>query len=211
MSGPTRNLWPWRAAAALAIIAAAGAAALFAGPGLIHRFGVPSRPIRPDGIVVHHSATLPWNQDDENAAAIGRDHEKRGLARRCNGEVYHIAYHYVILPDGTIEPGRPENCLGGHTRSDRHNRWIGICLVGYFDPKWKAAKYTRPSKAQMESLTRLTLELMERYDFDAGHILPHREVNPTECPGKSFPWDEYLRGVEKKRAAEKPVPGPGVM
>ena len=43
----------------------------------------------------------------------------------------HIGYHFLILPDGTVERGRPESMWGAHTRD--HNDTLGICLVGDFD------------------------------------------------------------------------------
>ena len=85
---------------------------------------LPSLSRRPGGIVVHHSAAGPDRQHFQNAQTIGRDHKRRGLGAWHKGKVYHIAYHYVILPDGTVEKGRPEKCRGGHTRSWKYNHWI---------------------------------------------------------------------------------------
>jgi hypothetical protein len=153
---------------------------------------MPSASITPGGIIVHHSATEPDRLPYANAAAFDREHERRGMGVWYRGLVYHIAYHYVILPDGVIEPGRPELCRGAHTRSWRFNRWLGICVVGYFDPRWADKKYHRPTPEQMRALTNLTGELMMKYQFDDARILPHYAVNVTECPGKSFPLSEYL-------------------
>lgn len=157
-----------------------------------------SMPKVPGGIVVHHSAAKPHRQRFENAETIDIAHKKRGLGILYKGRVYNIAYHYVILPDGTIEAGRPEKCKGGHTRSAKHNRWIGICLVGYFDPRWRDFRYHKPTPGQMDSLVDLSRELMDRYGFGAKNILGHCQVNPTLCPGRSFPMHEYIARVKNK-------------
>lgn len=166
-----------------------------AGRRLMLHFTPRARRVKPGGIVVHHSATRPERQPFADAASIDREHREKGVRIRYNGRTYHIAYHYVILPDGRIEPGRPEFCRGAHTRSPRHNRWVGICLIGYFDPRWPDKCHHRPTKEQMDSLVRLSAGLMKSHGFDIEHILPHRDVNPTECPGKSFPMEEYLARV----------------
>ncbi|HUT53391.1 MAG TPA: peptidoglycan recognition family protein [bacterium] len=184
------------------IALAAGGLTLAAAPGpfqalrdalrAISRGVIPSASIQPGGIIVHHSATGPDQLCHATAAAFEEEHKLRGMAVWYRGRIHHIAYHYVILPDGTIEPGRPELCRGAHTKSSRFNRWLGICVVGYFDPRWADKKYHRPTPKQMQALANLTGELMQKYRFDATKILPHRAVNVTECPGKSFPLSEYL-------------------
>ena len=194
----------------------AGGLALALAPGGIYRAlrslldrikAVPSLSKKPGGIVVHHSATKPENQAHENAKTIDKDHKKRGFGVRYKGRVFHIAYHYLILPDGTVEQGRPERCRGGHTRSWKHNHWIGICLVGYFDPQWKNQRYRRPTAAQMKALVGLSADIMSRYGFDQNKVLPHRKVNPTQCPGRSFPMREFLTRL-RAEAKKGPTPSP---
>lgn len=41
--------------------------------------------------------------------------------------IYPVGYHYIIFPDGWVEQGRVEGCLGAHATG--HNPSIGICLV----------------------------------------------------------------------------------
>ncbi len=163
--------------------------------------GTPSNslPREPDGIVVHHSATKPSRQRFVTVESIDREHQARGLGAVFEGKVYHIAYHYLIMPDGKVLPGRPELCRGGHTRLWRYNRWVGICLVGYFDPQWRHKKHRRPTKKQMDALIELSASLMDKYNFGVTHVLPHRMINPTECPGKSFPWTEYKTRLKHAR------------
>ena len=40
-----------------------------------------------------------------------------------------IGYHFVILPDGTIELGRPLHIMGAHCKGHNENS-IGTCLIG---------------------------------------------------------------------------------
>lgn len=90
--------------------------------------------ITPSGIVIHHSALsakdLAQFPGPADASVINVLHQKRGFGTICHGRVYHIAYQYVILPNGTIQSGRPENCEGAHTLG--HNDTLGICLIGNF-------------------------------------------------------------------------------
>jgi N-acetyl-anhydromuramyl-L-alanine amidase AmpD len=153
----------------------------------------PTFAAKPGGIVVHHSATKPENIPYENVATINKEHAKRGMAVLYQGKIYNIAYHYVISHDGSVEKGRPERCRGSHTRSWKHNHWIGICLIGYFDKQWENPKYHEPTEEQMSALVDLCSDLMKRYGFEKSRILPHREVNDTECPGKNFPWKSFMK------------------
>ena len=147
------------------------------------------------GIVVHHSATPPSSQSSVDAEVIAAWHKKRGMWMRYKGKTYNIAYHYVILPDGTVEEGRPLGCLGMHTRSWFHNRWVGVCLVGYFDKKWLDPKYHAPTGQQMDSLVKLTVEIAGKYGFGPDKVLPHRAIDATQCPGRNFPFDNYMARV----------------
>lgn len=153
---------------------------------------LPSAPLPPLGIVVHHSATPPLMQDSTDAASIDRMHKKRGMGAWYMGRTYHIAYHYVVLRNGSVEEGRPELCRGAHTRSLLHNRRLGICLVGHFDRKWQDPSYHAPPSLQMDALVSLSCRLIEKWRMKEANVLPHREIDPTECPGGNFPMEEYL-------------------
>src|ERR1700722_13695431 len=70
----------------------------------------PIGPVYPDppGILIHHSDTpAKLHGVTFNAAALDRIAQERGFSITFEGKTYHISYHYVILPDGTIETGRP--------------------------------------------------------------------------------------------------------
>ncbi len=95
-----------------------------------------------------------------------------------------IGYHYVIRANGTIERGRPEDAIGSHSGPQGNGDSIGVVLTGNFE-------IGAPSTAQMIALAKLIKELRSRYGDLT--VIGHRDVMPTACPGKNFPWGE-LRG-----------------
>lgn len=56
-----------------------------------------------------------------NVEIINRWHKERGFNE--------IGYHFVILPDGTIEQGRTLEKIGAHAKGHNHDS-IGTCLIG---------------------------------------------------------------------------------
>lgn len=140
-------------------------------------------------IVIHHSATTAGG-----AESFGREHAKKWQ----NG----LGYHFVIgngtsTGDGEIEVGprwkrQGEGIDGAHAGNKRYNQWgIGICLVGSFN------NGGRPSPKQLASLRMLCQTLMQRYGITKSNIFPHRDVRRghTDCPGKSFPFDQFVRSL----------------
>ena len=134
-----------------------------------------------DYIVIHHSGTSEGSE-----AAFDRHHrEKRGWLG--------VGYHFVIgngrgSPDGAIEVTfRWEKQIhGAHAGVDKYNQHgIGICLVGNFDQSY-------PSHKQMASLAALVNYLQRRCSIPTSHILMHRQVKATSCPGKNFPYYQFI-------------------
>jgi len=147
------------------------------------RAGVTPRDWR--AIVIHHTAAPRGS-----AKSIHKLH----LSNGWDG----LGYHFVIgngteTRDGEIEAGYRwiEQLKGAHARArpGDDNRWnlhsIGICLVGDFTHK-------RPSQRQMDALVRLVRALMAEYEIPRESVVPHHFVHSTECPGLSFPWDEFM-------------------
>jgi len=130
-------------------------------------------------IVIHHSATAVGN-----AAAFDRDHRARGFDE--------LGYHFVIDNghggrDGLVEVGPRwrlqkwgAHC-GGTPGNEYNNHGIGICLVGDFTN-------AMPSAAQLASLRKLVLYLMDAYKIPAENVISHREAPKahTACPGRKF-------------------------
>ena len=140
-------------------------------------------------IVIHHSDTKTGS-----AAAFDRYHK----------DVHHwdeLGYHFVIgngngSADGQVEVGPrwSKQKWGAHAGVKEYNEFgIGICLVGDFD-------VTKPTPAQMRSLTQLTAWLMANYHIPASHVIGHKDAKSTNCPGKymDLPW---LRTMASRTAA----------
>lgn len=158
--------------------------------------------ITPTGIVIHHTATIPLTgKVPAGMSEIDRYHADRGFEIECFGNEYHVAYHYLILPDGSVKHGRPERCEGAHARA--YNSYLGISLVGDFstrdNPTGKKGPM-QPTRRQMKSLVRLTRELQQRYNIPVQRILRHSDVAPTDCPGDRFAFKTFLLDLEQSEA-----------
>lgn len=156
-----------------------------------------SNTIKPKGIVIHHSAIpLPKDETVLDAKLIDEIHRRRGFGIFCWGQTYYIGYHYIILPDETIQRGRPETCRGAHTQG--YNESIGICLIGDFSLKHHNGESgaQKPTAEQMNALTKLTKLLRFKYDISLSNIYLHKELNSkTECPGADFPTKDFYERV----------------
>ncbi|MBP2652668.1 MAG: N-acetylmuramyl-L-alanine amidase, negative regulator of AmpC, AmpD [Firmicutes bacterium] len=131
-----------------------------------------------DMIVIHHTAI-----DNVSVADIHEMHLAKGWAG--------IGYHKVILPDGVVQNGRPENAIGSHALG-ANKRSIGISLVGNFET-------SLPTSQQLDALVTLTLELMAKYHVPLENVVPHRAVTQgTVCPGTLFPWDQFIHALKEK-------------
>lgn len=156
--------------------------------------------ITPAGIVIHHSAVPPSQGGREvDAAAIDALHRRRGFGIFYWGRTYHVGYHYVILPDGTVEKGRPDGCRGAHTAG--YNNYIGVCLVGNFSSGTGASDASHvedPTEAQLKALVELCRRVQNEYRIPARNVITHRQVNAgTECPGDRFPFERVAETLGK--------------
>ena len=142
--------------------------------------------INPDGwryIVIHHSATPAGG-----AKAFDRMHREKGWDE--------LGYHFVIgngtdTSDGQIEVGSrwPKQKWGAHAKTpdNRFNKTgIGICLVGNFDTQ-------RPTRAELQSVSRLVAYLMKTYHIPADHVIGHSDTKATDCPGHNLHVAEVRR------------------
>lgn len=150
--------------------------------------------IMPTGIVIHHTAIIPGeNALPRDERDVDKFHEARGFEITCSGHIYHVAYHYLILPNGHVQAGRPERCEGAH--AEGYNSYLGIAVVGDFssedNPTGKKGPI-EPSEKQMHSLVHLCLRLMDRYDIPLQHIVRHSDISRTRCPGDRFPFSSLL-------------------
>lgn len=161
--------------------------------------------IVPTGIVIHHTAVLPaQGRPPRNTGEVDRYHQTRGFQITCQGRTYHVAYHYLILPDGRVQSGRPERCEGAHAQG--YNSYLGISVVGDFsrrDNPVGRKGLARPTEQQIASLIRLCRELQARYRIPLQHIVRHSDISSTNCPGNRFPFDTFLRTLANESAAVK--------
>ncbi|MCA1595207.1 MAG: peptidoglycan recognition protein family protein [Chloroflexi bacterium] len=160
--------------------------------------------IEPEGIVLHNSDTPSRMADGPvNAHLLERmhRHDHPSWATEFEGKTYYIGYHYVILPDGRVQKGRPDHCLGCHAR--KHNHWLGICVVGAFESIRHHWWPSRPTEPQIRSLVQLCEQLMDEYDIPLDRVKRHEDVQPgTLCPGVRFPYAAImaqLRSYEMAR------------
>lgn len=132
-----------------------------------------------EGVVIHHSASP--NNADWSAEYMHKMHQGQGW----NG----IGYHYVVRQDGTVERGRDEGAMGAHAKRDEtatsslgNQNAIGINLTGDFSGQYS------PSAGQIDSAKKLIGGLSKKYNFpiDRQHIVGHREVSNTACPGDNL-------------------------
>ena len=158
--------------------------------------------ITPVGIIVHHSVLSSSRGGIAPDDALDQFHSGRGYEISCFGKTYHIAYHYVILRNGQVRPGRPERCEGAHARG--YNSYLGIALVGDFssadNPRGKKGPAT-PTRAQIRSLIRLCRQLRTKYNIPLQRIMPHSAVARTECPGDRLQFTRILAALEDKTSS----------
>jgi N-acetylmuramoyl-L-alanine amidase len=158
------------------------------------------------GIVIHHTAVIPGeNTAPRSEHDIDEYHQARGFEILCFGRVYHVAYHYLIMPDGKVKPGRPERCEGAHAKG--YNSYLGISVVGDFssedNPTGKKGP-TRPTAKQIASLIQLCRRLKDRYNIPLQRIVRHSDISSTRCPGDRFPFRSVLDQLQWKPGGVKP-------
>ncbi|MHB1460312.1 MAG: peptidoglycan recognition protein family protein [Armatimonadota bacterium] len=175
---------------------------------IVFRLYKPARPADwPLGIVVHHSDT-PFRIKGEfvDAKMLDRFHAQRGFSKLYKGKLYHIAYHYVILPDGTVQHGRPDKCAGAHSGKAFYNKhYLGVCLIGSFDPSspfFGKSSATQPTAAQMTALQSLCVQLIRKYEIPVENVIRHRDTNSTYCPGRYMPFGHFMLALRKELVIE---------
>ncbi|MGZ5121046.1 MAG: peptidoglycan recognition protein family protein [Burkholderiales bacterium] len=158
--------------------------------------------ITPTGIIIHHTAVIPGiGKVPKAVAEVDEYHAERGMGIECLGREYHVAYHYLIFPNGKVQPGRPERCEGAHARG--YNSFLGISLAGDFsstDNPHSRKGPPRPTAKQMRALIRLTRALQQKYNIPAQRILRHSDVATTACPGDRFAFKTFLADVVQQSA-----------
>lgn len=141
-------------------------------------------------IVVHHSAT-----GSGSVESIDREHRKR--RDRYGNNWLGIGYHFVIgngtgMGDGKISTTFrwKKQIHGAHSGSAVHNAvGIGVCVIGNFEKH-------RPSEQQLQAMQELVAELSTRYAIPDSHVIGHRAVRATDCPGRYFPLETIKQAAK---------------
>lgn len=133
---------------------------------IIARQPAAARPI--DEIIVHCTAT--GHRVAVTVDEIRQWHRARGWD--------DIGYHYVVLLDGSLEPGRPEAKIGAHVEG--HNqRTLGVVYVGGIGADGRPAD-TRTA-AQTRALLDTVGALIAKYPAVA-KVSGHNEYAAKACP-----------------------------
>jgi len=156
--------------------------------------------IIPTGIVLHHTAVIPGEKKvPKKESDVDEYHRERGFEIRCAGHVYHVAYHYLIMPNGAVKAGRPERCEGAHATG--YNSYLGISVVGDFsseDNPTGTKGPTKPTSQQISSLIKLCRRIRRRYDIPVKHIVRHSDIANTQCPGDRFPFKSIVDQLQRR-------------
>ncbi|MCU1296017.1 MAG: N-acetylmuramoyl-L-alanine amidase family 2 [Acidobacteriaceae bacterium] len=152
------------------------------------------------GIVIHHTAVIPGADTVPGSERnIDEYHQARGFEILCFGRLYHVAYHYLVMPNGSVQAGRPERCEGAHAQG--YNSYLGISVVGDFssedNPTGKKGPIN-PSAEQIASLIQLCRRLKDHYHIPLQHIVRHSDISSTRCPGDRFPFKSVLDQLQWK-------------
>ena len=100
-------------------------------------------------IVIHHTGNP--TDDDLSAEQLHRSHQNLGWAG--------VGYHFIVRKDGSIELGRPVECVGAHAEGFNYCS-IGIHVCGNFD-------MAEPTEAQINALPMLLADICDAYGLIA--------------------------------------------
>jgi len=154
----------------------------------------------PYRVTVHHTDGVLPMTEAATAAAV-RDIQRYhmvGRGRQGKQNFSDIGYHFMIAGDGRVIEGRRAEYLGAHAGGANTGN-IGIAMMGDFNK-------SKPTDAQIESLTRLVTFLSIKYkkEPDAkGFLEPHQHYTDTDCPGKNMM--SILDALRRKIDHEKDV------
>ena len=121
-------------------------------------------------IVIHHTGNP--TDDDLSAEQLHRSHQNLGWSG--------VGYHFIVRKDGSIELGRPVECVGAHAEGFNYCS-IGIHVCGNFD-------MAEPTEAQINALPMLLADICDAYGLTANDsiVMGHRDLMATDCPGNNL-------------------------
>jgi N-acetylmuramoyl-L-alanine amidase len=91
-----------------------------------------------------------------------------------------IGYHYVVMLDGSVQPGRPEDQVGSHVKG-RNTGTLGIVYVGGVAKDGKTPKDTRTPQ-QKAALIETVKALLAKYPTIKKVTGHNDHTNAKACP-----------------------------
>jgi hypothetical protein len=166
-----------------------------------------------DKIIIHHSGSFPYGQYDDAAMVIGYKNyhmytvhpgvysdesswlSTSGLPAQQDfpdgrtspaGYNYNsIDYHWLVGTDGVVYEGRKEDSVGwGASNWEANLSGLQICFVGCFSTE-------TPGPVQYKAAVSLVAAKM--VEFKTSDIFRHSDFTPKDCPGYSFPWEQFKK------------------
>lgn len=135
-------------------------------------FGAMNIRTKTEKLALHHAAAITCTVQD-----IHRWHKEKGWSG--------MGYHFLVRKNGEIHRGRPINTVGAHAYGF-NDESVGICFEGNFEKE-------KMTKAQKEAGKWLVAYIRQLYP-SITEVVGHRDLMPTACPGKNFPFDEIAKG-----------------
>lgn len=125
-------------------------------------------------IILHHRA---GNGDAESIHTL---HLNQGYTG--------IGYNFYIRKDGSVYRGRPIDTSGAHCIG-QNNVSVGICFEGNFENE-------KMSDTQIKAGSELLSYIKKIYP--KAEIKRHKDLYATACPGKNFPFEKIIKGINTK-------------
>lgn len=147
-----------------------------------------------DEIIIHCTATkegAKCTADQVNAA-----HKARKFSSYVDprGRTRYIGYHFLILPDGTIEICRPISRIGCHT-SGHNTRSIGISYVGGLDAADTNGKMIKDTRTPQQKAALISLIRQLKADIPTiKRVIGHRDTSPDLNGNGVIDPYEYIKG-----------------
>lgn len=133
----------------------------------------------PTEIIIHHSAGE--DRPGLDAGGIRRYHMKdlgwlaegyHGFVERVDGDFFSLDGRRLWWP-------------GAHCRG-RNSKALGLCFIGNYNLVLPPGEMLIKGYEKVRSW-------MIAYNIPASAIYKHSDFAATDCPGKLFPWDKFIR------------------
>ncbi|MCC6321051.1 MAG: N-acetylmuramoyl-L-alanine amidase [Phycisphaerales bacterium] len=134
-------------------------------------------------ITVHHEGDDPFTATSQAAVAsrlesIRQFHTTRTKQGRPSEKWADIGYHYIIDPAGRVWEGRDARYQGAHVQDQNENN-LAVMVLGNFDRQ-------QVTPAARTTLDAFVADRMRHYSVVRARVYTHRELNPTQCPGRNL-------------------------